>query len=409
MADELQMSGYDDTRAKVEASTVERELKINTGANELSMYYGSAHHRWPAEERLATANAAYSSVETITSGAQLTGVLDDSFTAITGNTDLQTCLKSIDTAISGISPIGGYVSQDGSTPMTAAWEIGAFKLSQTGATLDTGAATWGAYTTTITKTAGATTGSHSLYGSSIDVIINQSVGLASLYAVLGQATATLTTGINSMYGAYFRALINSPGIVNAYGVYGSVAMGDDLATSESAYGGYFYVDIQDGDPGAGAGDLICGVYAKVTTALASDPAQLIYGAYIDMDINRGAGQTSYGLYINAETAQRAMYVTDSIDGAYIYSLLRIYQNDASGGRECLLLDQADQDESFTHYVGYSNNAADFYPSIMSDGATRLDMLAATGWIKVTVTDNNAGPATVDRYIALHEATYPSPP
>lgn len=113
MADELQKLGWDSTRALAESGgsgAVEREPVINKGAGangdgdvmEQIIKIGSSFYHWPAEERLAKGNAGFSSSETITSGAQLIGVDDTNFNALSGNTDLQSVLDDIDSLLNGI-------------------------------------------------------------------------------------------------------------------------------------------------------------------------------------------------------------------------------------------------------------------------------------------------------------------
>lgn len=100
MATELQKILGGTTRAGVEADLEIRELGLNEATTQLEliveMMSGSSYLHFPSLERLDDYTAGYS-------GASLIGVEDDSFVSISGDTDLQTVIKSIDTAIAGIA------------------------------------------------------------------------------------------------------------------------------------------------------------------------------------------------------------------------------------------------------------------------------------------------------------------
>ncbi len=129
MSDELQLSGWDTTRALCEADPIERELRLNTGADddsqvELVLPYATNTtnvYHFPSEERLATANAGYSTSESIDSGAVLIGVEDNSWTELTGDLDLQTVLDEIDTKLAALSGATDAILKSGTPNMEADW------------------------------------------------------------------------------------------------------------------------------------------------------------------------------------------------------------------------------------------------------------------------------------------------
>lgn len=110
------------TRAAVEADLVAGEIGINEASSQLELIAlendAVSLLHFPSLERLDDITAS-------SSGASLIGVEDDSFTNITGDTDLQTTLKSIDNAIGSTT---GTLLQDGSRPLTAEWDTGAFNI-----------------------------------------------------------------------------------------------------------------------------------------------------------------------------------------------------------------------------------------------------------------------------------------
>ena len=96
MADELQKHLRGTTRSAVESDLEIGELGINEAATQLELIIekiaGSVFLHFPSLERLDDYSAS-------NSGASLIGVEDDSFTTVTGDTDMQTAIKSIDTAL----------------------------------------------------------------------------------------------------------------------------------------------------------------------------------------------------------------------------------------------------------------------------------------------------------------------
>lgn len=133
MADELQKNAWDTTRALTESGgdgLVARELVTNqgVGANgngdvlELIQKIGASFYHYPSEEKLSKGITSYTSVEDNDSGAQMIGVSADNFTTLTGDTDLQSVLDSIDTLLGTTS--GPYVRHDGATTLSGEWDVG---------------------------------------------------------------------------------------------------------------------------------------------------------------------------------------------------------------------------------------------------------------------------------------------
>jgi len=133
MADELQKHGWDVTRALAESGglgMVEREQSVNSGGGvngtaakfEQIIKFGSSFFHFPSEERLATADAGFSSTEIITSGAQVIGVDNSNFSTLTGNEDLQSVLDEIDSLLASTS--GPFLLRDGTTTLTGNWDTG---------------------------------------------------------------------------------------------------------------------------------------------------------------------------------------------------------------------------------------------------------------------------------------------
>jgi hypothetical protein len=125
MSDELQLSGWDTTRALCESSPIDREIRLNTGADddskvEFVLPYSpntTTEYHWPSEERLATAISGFSTSESINSGAEIIGVKDNSWSNLTGDTDLQSVLDDLDTLFDNI------VLNDGTVAMNGDWNV----------------------------------------------------------------------------------------------------------------------------------------------------------------------------------------------------------------------------------------------------------------------------------------------
>lgn len=123
MATELQKHLRGTTRAAVEADEEIGEIGWNEATGDegyeliIEDIAGSAHYHFPSRERMDDIGANVS-------GAIMIGVEDDSFTIITGDTDLQTCIKSIDDAFAALPALANVLLKDGSVQLTAAWNMG---------------------------------------------------------------------------------------------------------------------------------------------------------------------------------------------------------------------------------------------------------------------------------------------
>jgi hypothetical protein len=151
MATELQKHGEGSSRADLEHATTglkAKELGFNVDTAKYEGIYkmnGGSFLHFPSLERLDDIGAGVS-------GASLIGVEDDSFSSISGDTDLQTVLKSIDTAIAGITAVDGsdYLQHDGSVALTANWDVGDFEITNIGGlTLSAGSDLTGSTTSDI--------------------------------------------------------------------------------------------------------------------------------------------------------------------------------------------------------------------------------------------------------------------
>lgn len=117
MSDELQKLGFGADRAEIEAGDVEREPIYNYGAKEISVLYDSTEYYFPSQQRLETGITSPTTLEAITSGAQMVGVDDTNFSVLTGNTDLQTVLDEIDSLLSVVDSMGYALLADGSVAL----------------------------------------------------------------------------------------------------------------------------------------------------------------------------------------------------------------------------------------------------------------------------------------------------
>lgn len=118
MADELQKHLDGNVRSTIEGDLELWEIGINVESDKLELITeivaGSTYLHFPSLERLDDITAS-------DSGATLIGVEDDSFVSITGDTDLQTCLKSVDTALAALPALTDVILKDGSVNMEGAW------------------------------------------------------------------------------------------------------------------------------------------------------------------------------------------------------------------------------------------------------------------------------------------------